>query len=1488
MSTEITVVNDIVEINVTEDVIVIEAPSGAYPLPTGVYTVFGRTGNVVAQDGDYNLTQLGDVTITSPATGQVLRYNGTTWVNSTESYIGTVTSVNASVPTGMTISGNPITTSGTLAFGLASGYVIPTQSELDAKALKATTITIDGTTHDLSANSTYQVLPIGGTTGQILAKNSATNYDTLWIDNYTEQLRDTVKAAVVINKGQAVYISGATGNNQIVSLASNVSEATSSKTLGLANQNFAINDIGQIITEGLITGIDTSTATAGDPVWLGVNGNLIFGLANKPAAPAHLVYIGVVTRVQLNNGEIYVKIQNGFELQELHNVSITSPANGNILQYDATTSLWKNVAGTTTNIAEGTNLYYTDARARGAISLTTTGTSGAATYNSTTGVLNIPNYSETTFGTVTSVGLSSSTSGVTIGSSPITTSGTITLAIATASGSQQGLLSSTDWTTFNNKQDALTNPVTGTGTTNTLPKFTGTSAIGNSNITDTGSLITLGSNSYINGALGIGSTPSTNINLLISKNITGNVTSYALYHNGTIQSDVTTSAIFNATFIGTAAASFTLNNAYGNYVAGTTIGAGSAISTQQAYYVHSNFTGATNNYGFRGAIPSGTGRWNLYMDGTADNYINGSLGIGNTTLSGNTLRVSRPITGSIITYGIRQEGQVQSDVTNQANGFYNSLNTAAAAFTLSNYFHFRAFQGTIGASSSVSIQTGFQVDSNLIGATTNYGFRGQIPAQANAWNIYMDGTANNYLAGSLGIGTTSLTGLSLNVAKNITGAATSYGIYSSGQIQSDVTTIAYMYRSFASTAAATFTLTDLIQYNASQGTFGAGSTITSQYGFHVSPTMIGATNNYGFFGNIASGTGRWNLFMNGTADNYLAGSLGIGSVQVNGGPILTITLTSGGSGYVDGTYTDVAMTGGGGNGALATFVVSGGIVTTATLTWGGANYIVGGLLSAPNTSLGGTGSGLSITVAAVDSSQFSIGSATGGDITLFRNDTTLSPNDNVGTIKWMNNDTTVKAGGLIAEIGAFGAGSSGGAYLSFLTRSGIAGTSLVEAMRIGSEGSVGIGATSLTGNALFVAKNITGATTAWSIQSTNDVSSDVTSLAIGFGSSITTSAAAFTLASLMHFRANGRTLGAGSSMTNQYGYVVESGLTQATNNYGFYGNIPNATNRWNLYMNGTASNYLAGSLGIGSTALTGYTLRLAKSITGGTSVFAVRQEGTVQSDVTSDAVGFRNDLNTTGSAFTLTNYFHYYAIQNTIGAGSAVTNQYGYAVTSSMTGATNNYGFHGGIASGTGRWNLYMAGTADNHLGGKLTIGSATTSSNSIIYISRQITGGVSSNGIIQELNVSSDVTTQAFANRTILGTVAASFTLPILSHYVAGQGTIGAGSTVTTQIGYWAQSNMIGATTNVGFYGDIASGTNRWNLYMNGTAQNYLAGNTGIGVAAKTTAELSLGAGTTAQAQINLASSTAPTTPNDGDIWFDGTALKIRIGGVTKTFTVI
>jgi hypothetical protein len=162
-----------------------------------------------------------------------------------------------------------------------------------------------------------------------------------------------------------------------------------------------------------------------------------------------------------------------------------------------------------------------------ALTLTTTGTSGAATLVGST--LNIPIYSPdlsgyvptsrtltingTTFdlsanrswsvGTVTSVAaLTLGTSGTDLSSTVAngTTTPVITLNVPTASATNRGALSAADWTTFNNKQNALTNPVTGTGTTNYLPKFTGSTTIGNSLLTDNGTTLAYGNNIISVGA----------------------------------------------------------------------------------------------------------------------------------------------------------------------------------------------------------------------------------------------------------------------------------------------------------------------------------------------------------------------------------------------------------------------------------------------------------------------------------------------------------------------------------------------------------------------------------------------------------------------------------------------------------------------------------------------------------------------------------------------------------------------------------------------------------------------------------------------------------------------------------------------------------------------------------------------------------------------------------------------------------------------------
>lgn len=196
----------------------------------------------------------------------------------------------------------------------------------------------------VGALSGSELLPIvqSGTTFKTLLSTLSTFFSTDVNTNAVNRV--TVKLSQAINKGQAVYVSSANGTNIIVSKASNTSEPTSSKTIGLLETTGATNAIVNVITDGLLAGLNTNSATIGDPVWLGVNGDLIYGLINKPYAPTHLVYIGVVTRVSATVGEILVKVQNGFELKEIHDVDLISnaPKNNDVLTYDSASSLWKN------------------------------------------------------------------------------------------------------------------------------------------------------------------------------------------------------------------------------------------------------------------------------------------------------------------------------------------------------------------------------------------------------------------------------------------------------------------------------------------------------------------------------------------------------------------------------------------------------------------------------------------------------------------------------------------------------------------------------------------------------------------------------------------------------------------------------------------------------------------------------------------------------------------------------------------------------------------------------------------------------------------------------------------------------------------------------------------------------------------------------------------------------------------------------------------
>jgi hypothetical protein len=186
-------------------------------------------------------------------------------------------------------------------------------------------------------------VPAGGLEGQVLLKATDVSYDTAWFDNYAATVQATVRneTGATLTKGTVVYISGGSGNKPLVSKASASTEASSSKTFAILAADIPTNSNGQAVTLGLLKGLDTSTFTAGANLWLSVTPGQIVS-PFPPASPAHAVFLGNVVRVHATQGEIEVRIQNGYELGELHDVLLTAPTNGQVLKYDSTSGLWVN------------------------------------------------------------------------------------------------------------------------------------------------------------------------------------------------------------------------------------------------------------------------------------------------------------------------------------------------------------------------------------------------------------------------------------------------------------------------------------------------------------------------------------------------------------------------------------------------------------------------------------------------------------------------------------------------------------------------------------------------------------------------------------------------------------------------------------------------------------------------------------------------------------------------------------------------------------------------------------------------------------------------------------------------------------------------------------------------------------------------------------------------------------------------------------------
>ena len=210
---------------------------------------------------------------------------------------------------------------------------------------------------------------------------------------------------------QAVRITGAQGQRLKVDLALATTDPLSTETIGLVTETINNNQEGFITTSGLVRGINTTGSLQGE-TW--ADGDILYlspttaGRATKvkPTAPNHLVILGYVIHAHINQGSIFVKVDNGYELDELHNVKITTPANNNVLAYTSATDIWENKTVET--------------------ALGFTPVTNARTISTT---------------------------------APLSGGGDLsanrTLSIPQATTSVSGYLSSTDWTMFNNKQAAL-------------------------------------------------------------------------------------------------------------------------------------------------------------------------------------------------------------------------------------------------------------------------------------------------------------------------------------------------------------------------------------------------------------------------------------------------------------------------------------------------------------------------------------------------------------------------------------------------------------------------------------------------------------------------------------------------------------------------------------------------------------------------------------------------------------------------------------------------------------------------------------------------------------------------------------------------------------------------------------------------------------------------------------------------------------------------
>lgn len=1065
-------------------------------------------------------------------------------------------------------------------------------------------------------------------------------------------------------------------------------------------------------------------------------------------------------------------------------------------------------------------------------------------------------------GTVTSIATTAPITGGTI-----TTSGTIGITQASASG--DGYLSSTDWTTFNNKQNSLTNPITGTGTVNYVPKFTGASALADSNIQDSGSLITLGtalqatSTAIFNNSMALGTALQANSLFFLSKALGGNTFANGISIGSSVSSAVTGLArYFNAST--STDAGFTLSELI-NYNArqGTFL---SPVVDQIGFNVESTMSGATNNYAFRGNINSAANSWNFYANGTALNFMRGALLVGSSV--DDTINKLQ-ITGSaIVSSSITANSFIKSGGTSsQILGADGSVITAGTNITISGGTISAAASGGTVTSVGLTMPAAFAVANSpitsagtlavtAIGTSSQYirgdGSLATIPSTSSGGS-----SVNYYLNGSVAA---SVAGYQQMSNSAIIGTGTDFTLVGNGLIAQFLTDVANpnrllipggawnfeMYFNVSSVGGNTKFYVELLKYNGTTFTSIVSSSAVAEEitggttvdlyvtSLAVPETVLLTTDRLAVRVYIVDNSGGRTVTLH-TEDNTLCE---------------IITTFAGGIAALNGLTANTQYFATGTSGT--DFNIS-SLTDTHTFNLPTASATNRGALSSAdwttfNGKIGGSGTTNYLpkftgTSAIGNSLVFDNGTNVGISTTsplakLHVSGVVLSDFSNFGFYTAKNNNHLTQNAYFDGAWKSYGSSATFGSAILFQTagQSNTALEVLVDnSISASNEALTFVSLLKIFTSGNFSLGNIVDSGFKFDVSGTTRLNGVTT---IGTINAATTDTDRFLVSDsgVIKYRTGVEVLsdiGGQAVLTNP---VTGTGVSGQV---AYWSGTNTQTGSNNLFWDNTN-----GRLGIGTNAPNN---KLEVSLTTG-SGFVMR-------------LAHNNDTNNFGSGFILQNS----------ATGSAPTGNRGFLFNFTETQGASlvnraflwnyengpiTFGVNNGEAirlfatrnlliqnGGTftdagyrldvnGTTRLNGAATLSSSLGvtGVTTlsdiaaIGTAVTQNN--LNINRAITGAVTANGVQVSSQVVGTVTTAARYFSAIASTAAG--TLTDLFYFRAAQGTFT--GTVTNQYGYFVDASVIGATNNYGFRGAIPAATNRWNLYMDGTADNYLAGKLVIG----------------------------------------------------------